>query len=545
MDLEQKQQRLKLNVIDYDLDKMWRSHALVNELRERMKQFFPTGLYDPQDLEHQVLFRLTTFDPKEITDETIKSVVDEQYLIIEDRLNKLNYDRAYLFRGLSGKYHDLNIYNRLTLQRERDGKLVARNQYHSFSIEFKLVRDERIISLFTSELHYIHQDRPKGETFGFYFSGDEIPWAIETTEPSIIAKEYKRDALLAFGIDPNKAIELTRFYMLPGAPLNAISMIDGCVANYYKPKGIQALMTTTMPMYSKTKSATIAGGINNVLLVKDLVHKFIPVTVQGKICYRQVTNDYLESNHIANGISSHPNFPMLFTVEVYMIINEPALKPLKVFENKNKVLYVKNREYVKDRDTKVEKEVKFLVKDIPSTLNAVRRVARFSHVEYLRDVIYGLEGKKKIRLRVCDRFTEQSFNVMYKYKVVSEEGVKTEIEETLYDGNSLNEALEAIGKQGEFKEENSYEKIRAVYLDNKISITLDVYPYGVWVEIEGATGDIWSVANKLGYSKEDSVTKNADELYVEWNKEKRLEELWDVRFGLDKQNPLSSLESGR
>ncbi len=68
MDLKSQQNKLKINLIDYELDRMWQTHPLINQLRERLKPLLPSGLYDPQDLEHQVLFRLTTFDPKEITD---------------------------------------------------------------------------------------------------------------------------------------------------------------------------------------------------------------------------------------------------------------------------------------------------------------------------------------------------------------------------------------------------------------------------------------------------------------------------------------------
>jgi len=211
LSLKEQQERLSLNLINYDLEKMWSSHPLIAELRESVKKLMPPDkAYDPQDLEHQVLFRLTTFDPKDINNETIKSVIDEQFGIVKYRLSKLDFDIEYLFRGLTGKYQDLNINDRLELCWE-DDKIIAKNDRRSFSVEFRTIDDERLISLFSNELHYIHQDRPRGETFGFFFTGDEVPWAIETTEPSVIAKQYKRDALLANGIDPNKAVELTRF----------------------------------------------------------------------------------------------------------------------------------------------------------------------------------------------------------------------------------------------------------------------------------------------------------------------------------------------
>jgi len=56
MDLQKQQNKLKINLIDYDLDKMWQAHPLINQLRGRLPSFLPKGLYDPQDLEHQVYY---------------------------------------------------------------------------------------------------------------------------------------------------------------------------------------------------------------------------------------------------------------------------------------------------------------------------------------------------------------------------------------------------------------------------------------------------------------------------------------------------------
>lgn len=527
MDLKSQQNKLKINLIDYDLDKMWQAHPLINQFRARLHSFMPKGLYDPQDLEHQALFRLTTFDPKDITDEIIQLVVEEQFLIVQDRLSKSNFDLEYIFRGLTGKYPDLNINDRLELYKENN-KLVAKNDNRSFAVEFRTVQDDNIISLFTNELHYIHQGRPKGETFGFYFAGGNIPWAIETTEPSVISKDYKRGALLANGIDPNKAIELTRFYTLPGAPLNAISLMDSLVSKYYESKGIEALFTTTMPMYSKTKSTTIAGGINKPLLVKDLRHKFIPEKIQGKICYRHTTTIPEQQKEI-DFITTHPNFPIMLVVEVYKLIGEPSLKPLKILEDGKKVIYVKQR------DIKIEKEIKFPVKDVNTILEKINKesVAKFSRTEYIRDIIYGsIDDSRKIRLRLQNNFENLSVEAIYKHKIDYSDDVKVEVEEIIYKGNQIKDALSAIKQQGDFEEENSYEKIRNIYLGDKVEITLDIYPYGIWLEIEGDPEKIWDAAKKLGYKKEEGITLNADELYLEWNKKQGLKEFWDVRFGL-------------
>jgi len=528
LSLKEQQERLSLNLINYDLEKMWSSHPLIAELRESVKKLMPPDkAYDPQDLEHQVLFRLTTFDPKDINNETIKSVIDEQFGIVKYRLSKLDFDIEYLFRGLTGKYQDLNINDRLELCWE-DDKIIAKNDRRSFSVEFRTIDDERLISLFSNELHYIHQDRPRGETFSFFFTGDEVPWAIETTEPSVIAKQYKRDALLANGIDPNKAVELTRFYTLPGAPTNAISLMDGLVAKYYKSKGIEALFTTTMPMYAKTKSTTIAGGINKPLLVKDLRHKFIPVEINGRTLYRHVTT-VPEDNKEIKILETHPNFPTMLVVEVFRTINETNLKPLPMLEDGGKVIYVSKRER-----SKTEEEIKLFVSNIATALEKIRRVGKYVRTEYIRDTIYGESGKdKKIRLRIEDNFEYVAVNATIKTRDSVQNGIKREIEETVYKGPSAEEAISTIKMLGDFKEENSYEKIRVIFIAETAEITVDIYPFGCWIEIEDEPEKIHRIAQTIGFSKKDYVSAGADDLYLEWIKSHGLPEQWDVRFGLE------------
>jgi adenylate cyclase class IV len=526
--LKDQQAKIPVNVVSYDLDKVWGTSTLISDLRKKVISFLPENkLYDPQDLEHQVLFRLTTFDPKTINDELIKFIISEQLKIVENRLDKVECDLHKFFRGLTSKYHDLNVSDRLSLCWEGN-KLVARNKHRLFNVEFKEIHDERIVSLFSSDFHYIHHDRPRGESFGFYFSGDDMPWAIETTEPSVIAKQYKRDALLANGIDPNKAIELTRFYTLPGAPVNAISLMDGLIAKHYKTRGVEALFTTTMPMYSKTKSTTIAGGINKPLLVKDLRHKFVPVKIGNDICYQHVTT-IPKDPYEGEVIKTHPNFPTMLVVEVFRLINNPSLDPLPILNDNNKVIYVAQRE-----NSLLEQEIKLPIADIPQLLNKIRGVASYARTEYMRDIIYGRnEDKKKIRLRIFDDFIHQECNAVHKYRISVQDGIKREVEETVYKGNSFEDALVAIKGQGEFKEENSYEKTRILFMaENGTEITVDIYPFGAWIEVEGIPENIHYIAKHLGYSEKDYIALSADDLYLEWIKKHNLPEMWDIRFGM-------------
>jgi adenylate cyclase class 2 len=192
-------------------------------------------------------------------------------------------------------------------------------------------------------------------------------------------------------------------------------------------------------------------------------------------------------------------------------------------------------EYVMQRDgSVVEEEVKIAVDDVPEMLAKIRSVAAYVRTEYLRDVIYGLPAeKKKIRLRIQDNFEYRAVEATHKYRLNVEGGVKREVEETVYKGNSCDEAVAAITSQGAFVEENSYEKTRVVFAGPRDTmLTLDIYPYGVWLEIEGNPAAIHAVAKQLGYTQKDYLTDSADDLYLAWIREHSLPEMWDVRFGL-------------
>jgi adenylate cyclase class IV len=219
----------------------------------------------------------------------------------------------------------------------------------------------------------------------------------------------------------------------------------------------------------------------------------------------------------------------MLVVEVYKLISKPSLKPLKVLEDGKKVIYVKQR------DIKIEKEIKFPVNDVNTILEKINKenVAKFFKTEYIRDIIYGsTNNNRKIRLRLQNNFENLLVEAIYKHKIEDADNAKVEVEEIIYKGNQIKDALIAIKNQGDFKEENSYEKIRSVFLGDKVEITLDIYPFGIWLEIEGEVEKIWEVAEKLGYKKEDGSSLNADELYLQWSKKHGLKEFWDVRFGL-------------
>lgn len=337
-------------MVRFQLDNYWNSHLLIESLREQIKPLVAQKLensdipLDLQDLEHQTLFFLSTFTAGAITKSVLEDSVDQQYRIIRKRLldGATKEELEYLFRGMKKFYPDLNIHYRLKLKWDGD-RLLAVGDGRSFEVEFRKITDRKQIALFTDTLHYIHQKRSRGDTFAFYFKGDRYPWAIETTERSSFSRPYKRAALIAHGFHPDKGVELTRFYSLPGSPRNAISVMDGLVRNYYQKQGIEVLFTKTMPAYSKSKSTTISGGLNKVLCTSELEHIFVKRVIDGTACWEHVSRRWLEHNGGENKPTelrrSSESFALLPAVDVYTEITSRSITPLPETEDPEKVIY--------------------------------------------------------------------------------------------------------------------------------------------------------------------------------------------------------------
>ena len=522
--LQKRQNRLFLNLVDYDLSGQWHSHDTINRLRKTVTSRMPKGLFDPQDLEHQVLFRLTTFAPEAITPQIIDDVIEEQARIINERLQSSSADLEYLFRGLSGKHKDLNIHDRLELK-NIENRLIAVGNGRSFNVDFRRVADTNLITLFTENLHYIHSGRHRGDVFGLFFEGDEIPWGIETTEPSVIAKSYKKDALLAHGIDPNKAIEITRLYLLPGSPKNAISILDGLVGRLYKDQDMEAMYTTTMPTYAKTKGATTAGGMKDVLLVKELTHKFEPVVINGQNYYKL----NVSAGKSDNSITTHPDFPTLFTVETFMRLQPNRdIKQLPIL--KNRVIYINSSAR---NGKQIKKETKFKVSDLTTYLEKIRQHGNFTGVSYMHDEFWVSDDKPRIRLRKTDTFAGQAVEVSLKYRLSKEKQIRTEVVESLYRGDSVQEAVRTIREQGDYEPKNSYEKVAASYSINSCEVSINIYPFGAYIELTGEETPLWKTIELLGLKKDEAIATNTDETYLEWNKKMGLKDLLHINFGLN------------
>jgi len=79
--------------------------------------------------------------------------------------------------------------------------------------------------------------------------------------------------------------------------------------------------------------------------------------------------------------------------------------------------------------------------------------------------------------------------------------------------------------------ENSYDKIRFLFKRPDYEVTIDIYAFGKFCEIEGEENKTRQVAKKLGFDPKDSLKENIDLLYCKWAKKNKRKELYHWGFG--------------
>ncbi|MFA4999602.1 MAG: hypothetical protein WC519_02675 [Parcubacteria group bacterium] len=167
----------------------------------------------------------------------------------------------------------------------------------------------------------------------------------------------------------------------------------------------------------------------------------------------------------------------------------------------------------------IEKEFKFKIDNVKELFKKIDGVR--PEIFYCKDEIFG-KGlgyeKEKIRKRT----------------IISQKGTKINYEGTkLLKVKNVNRVREntlskiPVG----FALECSYDKVRFLFKREKYEITIDIYAFGIFCEIEGEEKTIKRIAKKLGFKIEDNIQTNIDSLYCEWAKKNKRKELYHWGFG--------------
>lgn len=174
----------------------------------------------------------------------------------------------------------------------------------------------------------------------------------------------------------------------------------------------------------------------------------------------------------------------------------------------------------------IETEYKFIVKYKDRLITILDKIGtNRANREYQKSVMFDNKqgvmqtSNARIRLRTFDISNLRTLT--YKKPLAAIDGAKreTEYEVELIDGKGVTEKiLEAM----EFKPTTSYECYRTKWQVDEIVISLDEYPFSIFIEIEGPPAKIKKLALSLGFDVKESLTKPVDTLFQEWRALKRL-----------------------
>lgn len=256
-----------------ELENIWLEDPRIQKAREIISPLLGNG-YDTQDLEHQVLFRMTTYSEKEAF-ARIPEIVKEQEFITKERMknSRVNLKELFCFGSkrkddwvMEWDDHKQGLY---AVNGKRKKEIIFR--------EITLKEEKFLYKNIIESYHYIHCDRcdeNKGLMFACFLRGNKLPFAIQEVEPCSISRNYKKAVLLLLDINYHTTVEITRLYSVPNTPKNLISIVDKLVARALRDKGYEWMMTAVMPNFAKTKSSTIAGGMNCPIVAKHLEFEF-------------------------------------------------------------------------------------------------------------------------------------------------------------------------------------------------------------------------------------------------------------------------------
>lgn len=315
-------------------------------------------LLDKNDLKYQVLFRITTYQAKEvfnqtledylrktgiydswlnipklernylrrfkINEELVKDIVGEQIKVIEKRLK----DSTLPLEDILKPKNEIFKTKGWVIVR-KNGFIYAVKKGKKVELEFKKV-DKDYAKKLHDELHYIHFSRVE-EAFGLFIKSEKLPFSVLAIEK--IDREYKKKAVLLKGFDYSKVVDFTRLYSFAGSPMNTSSVMFALTRNYLrKNTDVQASISAFMPSYANGMSM-YAGGLDTVLVAKPLKLIFAKLS-QGNL-YQHIVNRAKEQY---GGGLIYSKIPLLPTLELLAPITKPPLIPDKRLDGRMVVL---------------------------------------------------------------------------------------------------------------------------------------------------------------------------------------------------------------
>jgi len=196
----------------------------------------------------------------------------------------------------------------------------------------------------------------------------------------------------------------------------------------------------------------------------------------------------------------------------------------------------------------IELEIKFLIKS--SDIEGLRKkIMKMPGIFYegkvyekttMFDNLSGQMQKEDARLRVRQisedkNSKDQKIEFSYKRRIKADGGIKQEEEiETSFIAD-IDYFFKILNKMG-YQITTSYERYREIYKDGDIKITLDEFPFGYILEIEGEENKIKDICRFLYLDISKSYPLSCDDVYVELCEKKGLKSKNHILFN-DQEMP--------
>jgi hypothetical protein len=241
--------------------------------------------------------------------------VQEQLLLAQERYEQSSTDVAAVLgrRGELAKdgWYLVNQDDRVFAVRDGSNDLLE--------VRFEEI-DPEVASDYHATYHYIHGPRAS-RSFGLFMEGSDQPFTIAAIDG--VDRDYKKEALLLLGYDPEHCVDFTRLYSLPGVPKLSSSTMSRLIKRQLlaEQPNMQAAISTFMPTYANSNSM-FACGFDKVFLLKRNRHKFAARPDLGDGVYEHMTNRRAGEREV---ITSQQ--VLLPVVELLSEIKRPRFKP--------------------------------------------------------------------------------------------------------------------------------------------------------------------------------------------------------------------------
>jgi len=187
------------------------------------------------------------------------------------------------------------------------------------------------------------------------------------------------------------------------------------------------------------------------------------------------------------------------------------------------------------RAVPVELEIKFLFN--PTRASLIRKkILKIKNISYegrfyekitMLDNADQAMNKEDARLRVKEIKNEQNsrdtrIEFSYKRRLQATGGIKKEEEIEISFVADADSFLKILNKMG-YEVTTSYERYREIYILKESKITLDEFPFGYILEIEGEEKEIKKICRLLNLKISDSYALSCDDVYVDLCKREKIQ----------------------